>query len=77
MVILNTQIIKKQGKNEYVIIPYDEFLKVQEELSNYEDLLCLRKAKEEEKDAPTIGIAELKKQIGKRTKQNNHRMKKS
>jgi hypothetical protein len=63
MVTLNTQIIKKQGKNEYVVIPYDEFLKVQEELQNYEDLRCLREAKAVEKDSPTIGIDELKKGI--------------
>jgi len=45
------------------VIPHDEFLKVQEELRDYEDLRCLREAKEAEKDAPSIGIDELKKQI--------------
>ncbi len=67
MVTLNTQIIKKQGKNEYVVIPYEEFLEVQEELHNYEDLRCLREAKEAEKTATTIGIEGLKEQIGGRT----------
>ena len=62
MVTINA-IIKKGRKKEYVVIPYDEFLKVQEELHNYEDLRCLREAKESEKNAPTIGIDELKKQI--------------
>jgi mRNA-degrading endonuclease RelE of RelBE toxin-antitoxin system len=33
----------------------------------YEDLRCLREAKEAEKTAPTIGIDELKKQIGGQT----------
>jgi hypothetical protein len=42
----------------------DEFLKEQEELQDYEDLRCLREAKEAERDAPTIGIDELKKKIG-------------
>ncbi|MCX5804692.1 MAG: type II toxin-antitoxin system Phd/YefM family antitoxin [Proteobacteria bacterium] len=67
MVTLNAQIIKKEGKKEYAIIPYEEFLKVQEELHNYEDLRCLRKAKEAEINAPTISIDNLKKQIGERT----------
>jgi hypothetical protein len=62
MVTVNA-IIKKGRKKEYVVIPYDEFLKVQEELHDYEDLRCLREAKESEKNAPTIGIDELKKQI--------------
>ena len=68
MVTLHTQIIKKKGQKEYVVLPYDEFLKVQEELEDYEDLRSLREAKETEKDAATIGMAELKKKIGGRTR---------
>ncbi|MDO8955255.1 MAG: type II toxin-antitoxin system Phd/YefM family antitoxin [Deltaproteobacteria bacterium] len=67
MVSLRAQIIKKNGKKEYAVLPYEEFLKVQEELEDYDDLRCLREAKEAEKAAPTIGIAELKKKIGRRT----------
>jgi hypothetical protein len=66
MVTLNPQIIRKEGKKEYVVIPYEEFLKVQEELNNYEDLRCLREAKEAEKDAPTVGIDEVRERIGRR-----------
>ena len=61
---LNAQIIKKNGKNEFVVLPYDDFQKMQEELASYEDLRCLREAKIQERDAPTIGISELKKIIG-------------
>jgi len=68
MVILNAQIIKKKGKNEYAVLPYEEFLKIQEELQNYEDLQCLREAKEAEKNAPTVGIDEIKKRTAKRTR---------
>jgi hypothetical protein len=75
MVTLNAQIIRKEGKKEYVVIPYDEFLKIQEELHNYEDLRCLREAKEAEKNAPTIGMDELKKQIGGRTSRSSRRRK--
>ena len=60
---LTAQIIKKNGKKEFVVLPYDEFQKLQEELASYEDLRCLREAKIEERDAPTIGISELKKTI--------------
>ena len=68
MVTLNAQIIRKEGKKEYVVIPYDEFLKIQEELHNYEDLRCLREAKEAEKGAPTISIDEIKRQMRGRTR---------
>ncbi|OGP54216.1 MAG: hypothetical protein A2Y65_05980, partial [Deltaproteobacteria bacterium RBG_13_52_11] len=40
---------------------------VREALDDYEDLRCLREAKQEEKDSPTIGMAEVKKQIGRRS----------
>ena len=65
--VVNVQIIKKNGKKEFAILPYEEFQKIQEELALYEDLRCLREAKMAEKDAPTIGIAELKKRIAGRT----------
>jgi PHD/YefM family antitoxin component YafN of YafNO toxin-antitoxin module len=67
MVTLHAQIIKKNGKKDYVVLPYEEFLKVQEELEDYDDLRSLREAKEMEKDAPTIGMAELKKKVRRRT----------
>ncbi len=68
MAVVNAQIIKKNGKKEYVVLPYKEFLRIQEELQDYQDLRCLRKAKEMEKDAMTIGMAELKKKIRKRSR---------
>jgi PHD/YefM family antitoxin component YafN of YafNO toxin-antitoxin module len=69
--VVNAQIIKKNGKKEFAILPYDEFQKIQEELASYEDLRCLREAKMAEKEAPTIGIAELEKRIKGRTSQSS------
>jgi PHD/YefM family antitoxin component YafN of YafNO toxin-antitoxin module len=68
MAIVNAQIIKKNGKKEYVVLPYEEYLRIQEELEDYQDLRSLREAKETEKDATTIGMAELKKRIGRRSR---------
>jgi len=68
MATLHAQIIKKNGKKEYAVLPYKEFIRIQEELEDYQDLRCLREAKEAEKDAPTIGMAELKKKIRGRTR---------
>ena len=65
---LNIQIIKKNGKKEYVVLPYDEFLRVEEELDDYQNLRCLREAKEAEQCSPTIGIEELKKHLKTPTK---------
>jgi hypothetical protein len=73
MVSLRPQIIKKNGKKEYAVLPYEAFLKVKEELEDYEDLRCLREAKEAEKEAPTIGMSELKKKIGRKTSRRSRR----
>jgi hypothetical protein len=66
MIELHPQIIEKDGKKEFAVLPYDEFVKVQEELENYEDLRQLREAKEQDKEAPAITLAELKKELGEK-----------
>ena len=60
---LNPQIIEKDGKKEFVVLPYDEFIKIQEELDDYEDLRILRKAKQKEGAAPTVTLKEAKKKL--------------
>jgi len=61
---INIQLIEKNGKKEFVILPYEDFLKIQEELENYEDLRSLREAKQKEgDDTPTISVKEAKKQL--------------
>jgi PHD/YefM family antitoxin component YafN of YafNO toxin-antitoxin module len=76
MVTLHAQIIKKNGRKDYVVLPHEEFLKVQEELEDYDDLRSLREAKEMEEDAPNIGMAELKKKIRRRTSRSTGRSRK-
>jgi SUMO ligase MMS21 Smc5/6 complex component len=68
---LNIQIIKKNGKKEYVVMPYDEFLRVREELDDYQNLRCLREAKEAEQHAPAISIENLKKHLKTPTRKAN------
>lgn len=60
---VHAQILKRNGKNEFAILPYEEFLKVQEILENYEDLRALRAAKMKENNAKTISLKEAKKII--------------
>jgi PHD/YefM family antitoxin component YafN of YafNO toxin-antitoxin module len=74
MATLRAQIIKKNGKKEYAVLPYEEFIRIQEELADYEDLRSLREAKAIEKSAPTLGLAELKKKIGRRTTRSSRRL---
>ncbi len=54
-------ILEKNGKKEFVILSYEEFLRLKELAEDYEDLRTLRKAKEEEKDKPGYSLEEVKK----------------
>jgi hypothetical protein len=47
--LLHTQVLEKEGKKEFVVLPYDEFLKIQGIIEDFEDIQELKKAKEAEK----------------------------
>lgn len=61
---LHPEILKKDGKNEFVVLPYDEFAALQELLYDYEDLLDLRTAKKREQREPSVPLAEVKNELG-------------
>jgi hypothetical protein len=60
MIQLNPEFLKKNGLPEFAVLPYEEFLLVQELLADLEDLQDLRQAKADEQDAPTVSLAEAK-----------------
>ncbi|MEK7273639.1 MAG: hypothetical protein AAB110_00135, partial [Candidatus Desantisbacteria bacterium] len=64
MLGLHPNILEKDGKREFAILPYEEFAQIQEELIDYEDLKELRLAKEEEKYSLTISFEEARKEFG-------------
>ena len=61
---LHPNFIEKNGKKEFVVISYDEFIKIKEQLEDYEDLIDLRKAKEKEKDKTGIKLKDVRKELG-------------
>jgi PHD/YefM family antitoxin component YafN of YafNO toxin-antitoxin module len=61
MISINSQIIEKNGKKEFAVLPYEDFLKLQEELACYDDLRILRGAKKEEQDVSSVSLSEAKK----------------
>ncbi len=63
MKALHVNYIEKDGKKEFVVIPYKEFNKLQEQLADYEDLRELRKAKAAEGSAPTVSLKETRRQL--------------
>ena len=64
MVALHPNILERNGQKAFVILPYEEFLMVEEELQQFEDLKQLREAKVEEADAPTMSIDAAQKELG-------------
>ncbi len=64
MITIRPKVLEKDGKKEFVILTYEEFLKIQEELEDYEDLKELRKAKLKEASSPTIDLKDAKKELG-------------
>jgi hypothetical protein len=51
---LHPQIIKKEGKKEFVVLPYEEFMVLEEAMNDYEDLKDLREEKEKSKNQPGV-----------------------
>lgn len=45
MLKLHPKMLKKDGRNEFVVLPYDEFQALQERLLDADDLLALRRAR--------------------------------
>jgi len=63
MLTLHPNILERDGKKAFVVLPYEEFQKVQEELDEYEDLKDLRAAKAEEADSPTVPLSDVRKEL--------------
>ena len=64
MLKLHPEILTKNGERQFVVLPYEEFLAVQERLADAEDLLVLRKAKKAEGKKRSIPLVEAKRQLG-------------
>ena len=61
---IHPQIIEKDGKKEFVVLRYEEFLRVQEALEDYDDLRTLRDEKAASGTGPTRSLDDVLKEIG-------------
>jgi PHD/YefM family antitoxin component YafN of YafNO toxin-antitoxin module len=64
MVTIHPNILERDGKKAFVVLPYEEFVMIEEELQDYEDLKELRAAKAEEASEPTVPLRDVKKELG-------------
>ncbi len=64
MIQFHPEFLKKNGKNEFVVLPYDEFVRMQELLEDAEDLLLLEQAKQEDAGKPGVSLEKMMARFG-------------
>jgi len=53
---LHPQVIEKEGKKEFVVLPFEEYQALTELVSDYEDLRDLREEKEKSRNQESIPL---------------------
>jgi hypothetical protein len=61
---IHPSILEHDGQKAFVVLPYEEFLMMEEELQQFEDLKQLRAAKAEEADSATTSLDAVKEELG-------------
>jgi hypothetical protein len=64
MITLHPEILQKNGRPEFAVLPYEEFQAIRELLLDYEDLRDLRAAKSKEADSPIMSLREVSARYG-------------
>jgi len=64
IVTIHPNILERDGKKAFVVLPYEEFVMIEEELDEYQDLKDLRAARAEEASEPTVPLRDAKKDRG-------------
>ena len=64
MLTLHPEILSKNGKKQFAVLPYEEFVALQRQLDDAQDLLELRKAKRAEGKKKSIPLKEAKQALG-------------
>ncbi len=61
---LHPQIIEKEGKKEFIVLPFDEYQELTSIMHDYEDLMDLRTAKAEAKEQQAIPLEKVISDLG-------------
>jgi PHD/YefM family antitoxin component YafN of YafNO toxin-antitoxin module len=64
MIELHPNILTNNGKEQFVVLPYDEFIALTDLLEDAEDIVLLRKAQKDNAGERGITAEEVKKQLG-------------
>jgi hypothetical protein len=63
MIDLHPEVVKRES-GQFVILPYEEFISLKDLIEDAQDLLALRKAKEEDTGEPSVGLDEMMRRFG-------------
>lgn len=61
---LHPEFLSREGKRQFAVIPYEEFVQLQEWFEDARDLLDLELAIIENKDQPTYSLEEVRAELG-------------
>ncbi|WP_206171844.1 type II toxin-antitoxin system Phd/YefM family antitoxin [Thiorhodococcus mannitoliphagus] len=61
---IHPQFIRREGADEYVVLPIEEFRALEEIFHDYQDLRDLREAKSQEADAASVPLADVMRVLG-------------
>lgn len=64
MIELHPEVLRRDGKEQFVVLPYEEFVALRELIEDAQDLLALRKAKEEDTGEPGVSPDEMMRRLG-------------
>lgn len=64
MLKLHPEYLRKDGKEQFVVLPYEEFVALQELLEDTRDLLELELARQADRGGPNISLDEVAKKFG-------------
>ena len=64
MIDLHPEFLTRNGERQFVVLPYEEYVALQELLEDVEDIIELRNAKRDEGSAPTLAFDEVKRRLG-------------
>jgi PHD/YefM family antitoxin component YafN of YafNO toxin-antitoxin module len=68
MVKLHPEILERDGKKQFVVLPYEEFEALRDAMEDLEDLRELRRAKNAEGKLPGISFAEVGRRLRAKSK---------
>jgi PHD/YefM family antitoxin component YafN of YafNO toxin-antitoxin module len=61
---IHPNILEHDGKKAFVVLPYEEFVMLEEQLQEFEDLKELRAAKAEDASEPAVPLRDVRKELG-------------